>query len=82
MAQSLPVVDLYSATGITVGTKIIIQKISGSNVRLVESVSQPSLNGGYNLLVDNLYSTSADIPIGAWAYAQSGTTLQIEEVES
>ncbi len=87
MAQSLPSVkleskewvDLYDATGIVVGTQIIIQNIGDSNVRLVEAASQPSLNGGYNLVVGKNYSTSATAPIGAWAYSHEGTLLQVEE---
>ena len=73
-------VDLYAETGITVGTKLIIQNTGGDSVRLVESASKPNLKGGFNLLLEGEYLSSADTPVGAWAYAHSTTTLQVEEV--
>ena len=86
MATSLPNVtikskewvDLYDATGITVGTKIIIQNIGANECRLVESDIQPIKTNGYNEILPNQYLASADAPIGSWAYAHSGTTLHIE----
>ena len=87
MAKSLPSVDLpsgtwvdlYSATGISTGTKLIIQNQGVSNVLLVESATQPLLTGGYNSINPKEFFSSADTPIGAWAYAYSGNSLQVEE---
>ena len=87
MATSLPQVvlpskqwvDLYDATGITLGTQIIIQNTGGNEARLVESLAQPELNSGYNVLYDTEYLTSASTPVGSWAYAHTGTTLHVEE---
>lgn len=87
MATSLPQVvlsskqwtDLYADTGISTGTKIIIQNTGGSEVRLVESLAQPNLKNGFNLLSGREYLTSASTPVGVWAYAHTGTTLQVEE---
>ena len=86
MATSLPQVvlpsktwvDLYDATGITLGTQIIIQNTGGSEARLVESLAQPNLKNGFNLISGRKYLTSATTPVGIWAYAHTGTTLQVE----
>lgn len=87
MATSLPKVklpskewvDLYDATGIGIGAKLTVQNTGGSSARLVESADKPSLEGGFNLLLTGGYLSSADTPVGVWAYAHSATTLQVEE---
>jgi len=87
MATSLPQVvlpskiwvDLYAATGITLGTQLIIQNTGGNEARLVESLAQPELTSGFNLVSENNFMTSASAPVGVWAYAHAGTTLHIEE---
>lgn len=87
MATSLPQVvlpsktwvDLYDATGITLGTQLIIQNTGGTEARLVESLAQPELTNGFNLIPERDFLTSATAPVGSWAYAHSGTTLHIEE---
>lgn len=86
MATSLPQVvlpskewiDIYADTGITLGTQIIIQNTGGNEARLVESLAQPGLNSGYNLIFERDYLTSATTPVGIWAYAHAGTTLHVE----
>ena len=88
MAHSLPSValppktwvDIYSKTGITTGTKLIIQNLSNSDVRLVESIEIPTLSDGFNIITEKSFLESADVPIGVWAYAySSGVSLQVEE---
>ena len=86
MATSLPQVvlpsktwvDLYDATGITLGTQIIIQNTGGNEARLVESLAQPEMNSGYNIIPEREYLSSAAAPVGVWAYAHAGTTLHVE----
>lgn len=88
MATSLPSVplprntwvDLYAATGITVGSQIIIQNIGSSEAYLSESVASPAPTVGRNIISPRLYLTSADTPVGAWALSEDGTTLQVEAV--
>lgn len=72
-------VDLYAATGIAVGTQLVIQNISTSNVKLTESTLEP-VNGvnGYNIVKDGKYVQSAETPVGAWAYSSNGGRLQVE----
>lgn len=71
-------VDLYDATGITVGTQLIIQNTGHDEARLTESASTPTTEG-YNPLGLGDFITSADTPVGAWAYSRLGTALQIAE---
>ena len=87
MANTLPSVrllskqwvDLYVASGITVGAKLIVQNLSGHDARIVEASSQPSTNDGYNIIEAGGFLTSADDPVGVWAYAYPGVMLQVEE---
>ena len=72
-------VDLYDATGITIGVQIIIQNIGRDQARLSESVASPVSATGYNIILTNEFLTSATTPVGAWSYSTLGTKLQIEE---
>jgi len=91
MAHSLPSVvlpsgtwvDIYLATGIATGTKLIIQNLDDSDVRLVESSVMPLLTDGFNIITEKSFLESADTPIGVWAYAyRSGVSVQVEEAQS
>ena len=87
MAQSLPPVnlpvetwvDVYAETGITVGTKLIVQNTGSSSVKLVESASMPLGSTGSNALPTREFFTNVDANIGAWAKSKTGGTLQVEE---
>ena len=88
MATSLPPVildpstwvDLYDATSIVVGTQIIIQNTGGSEALLSESATEPDNESGYNTIVPRAYLTNIAAAVGAWAFSDTGTTLQVEEV--
>lgn len=78
-------IDLYSETGLAVGTKIIVQNIGSSPCYLVDSAAEPNILGtGYNIIQPsdkpNNFLTNSDAPEGAWAYSPLGTTLQVIEV--
>lgn len=87
MANSLPPVnlpantwvDLYVATGIGVGTQLIIQNTGKDQAKLSESSVEPLSTTGHNNIIVNAYLTSAATPVGAWARSNLGTTLQVEE---
>jgi len=87
MAQSLPSinlpvetwVDIYAATGIVAGTKLIIQNTGSSVVKLVESATEPLVDTGYNSLPTREFFTNADANVGAWAKSKTGGSLQVEE---
>ena len=72
-------VDLYDATGITLGVQLIVQNIGRDQSRLSESALEPISTTGYNVILTNEYLISASTPVGAWAYATLGTKLQVEE---
>lgn len=78
MADTLPNVDLpngvwvnlYTATGLTVGTQLQVQNVGQVNVRLVTQAAQPTDASGYNIIrPDSLTFVSQATPTGAWARA-------------
>ncbi len=74
-------VDLYSETSISNGTKLIIQNVGGNDARLSESSSKPDIQFksiGYNNISPGQYLESDSAPVGLWAYAYIGTSLQVE----
>lgn len=76
-------VDLYDATGITIGVQLIIQNVGSSPAQLTESLTSPPLpigTTGINIINDREFLTNATSAVGAWAYSKRGTTLQVEEV--
>ena len=87
MATSLPPVkipvntwvNLYLATGISVGTQIIVQNTGSSEAVLTESATLPVGVVGVNAIIPRAYLTNAATNVGAWAFSQLGTTLQVEE---
>ena len=87
MAQSLPSVslpagvwvDLYAATTISVGTKLVVQNIGQTEVRVTESVAQPTTLVGNNIIYPSDYVTSQSAtPVGAWARSRNPGLLQVE----
>ncbi len=75
-------VDLYDATGISVGVKIIIQNVGSSPAQLTEAATVPPIplgTTGVNIISDREYLTNATSAVGAWAFSKLGTTLQVEE---
>ena len=88
MATSLPSVtipantwvDIYDATGIVLGTQIILQNIGSSEVDLVESATQPASSIGHNSLPPREFFTNSASAVGAWGFSLTGSTLQVEEV--
>lgn len=70
-------VDLYVATGITIGVKIQIQNLGSNTVRLATVETEPTPSTGYseihfrtNIGMENQVGDS-----GAWAYSESQTGL-------
>jgi len=71
--------NLYAATGISVGTKIIVQNIGNNNASLYEKSSQPVVKDGHNILERNKFLASTPSPVGLWAHSIRNTVLQVEE---
>ena len=65
-------VDLYAATGISAGTRIQIQFIGGSRIKLVTKATEPTESDGFNTINDmSLVFVSSDSPSGVWAMSVS-----------
>lgn len=71
-------VDLYAATGITVGTELTVQNVGSSVAHLYESDVSPLPTTGFNVIDKLQFMNSATTPIGAWAMSPRSTTLQVE----
>lgn len=87
MAQLPPVkipknkwVDLYSETGIAVGSPVIIHNNSDLPVIIADSALQPSSGFGFDNVDPNEYVTTNGVVSGAWAYSSHEITLQVDEV--
>ena len=88
MSQNKPPVDLdaetltnlYSKTGISVGTKLVIQVIqSREPVYFADSASEPTATTAYNVCKQGEYITNDSGDAGLWAYSRSGARLTIKE---
>lgn len=63
-------VDLYSVTGIAVGTQLHVQNITGSRVRL--STSQSGLSDNYNVMDNTIPWVNKTTDTGGWAICTVG----------
>lgn len=69
-------VNLYTATGLTVGTQIQIQNVGNVDVRVVSQAAQPTSASGFNLIrPESLTFVSQASPTGAWARADRAAGL-------
>lgn len=87
MAQLPPVilpknewVDLYAATGITVGAQLRIHNNSDFEAYLSDSLTEPLPNYGFDRISADRFLTTVGTPSGVWARANREVTLQVEEV--
>ena len=71
-------VDLYAATGISVGTQITFQNVGSSEVITTESLLEPVSVDGHNTLEARKFFSNTASNIGAWAFSLLGSTLQVE----
>lgn len=60
-------VDLYSATGIIVGTRIIVQNLSGAEVNLTAKATAPTFGDGFFILKRSQEAENEIGDSGAWA---------------
>lgn len=65
-------VDLYAASGLAVGTKLRVQNIGGSNIKLHTSAAAPTSGAGYVIIqpMENYMNYAEDS--GAWALSLTG----------
>ena len=71
-------VNLYSATGITVGTQLKVSVIGAGDVRLSDSEAGLVTN---HIIIDT-YTDATNQPgdTGAWAFSVSGSGVNVKEV--
>lgn len=63
-------VDLYVATGIVVGTQIIVQNLgAGSGIYLHTSELEPVGDDGYTLVIRGTSFSNDAADAGAWAFS-------------
>lgn len=70
--------NLYSATGIVVGSAVTVQNKSGSDVRLQNIAAQPMNNSknGYLLKPYEMISVTGTI-LGLWAFGVGPITVEV-----
>jgi len=74
-------VDLYAETGITVGTKVSVQNITSSDVRVHVGVVAPTMGeSGAALLVPGQSGENTQGDSGLWAWSVTGGAVQVVEV--
>lgn len=69
-------VNLYAATGITVGVKIAVQNLGSNTIRLAVKATEPLTTDGFNELTpgDAQYQNQ-DADSGAWAFSLVNANL-------
>jgi len=72
-------VDLYAATGITVGVQLTVQNISNQEALLYEDDAQPSETDGHNVIGPGEDRLNGVGDIGAWAFSKIKLLLQVAE---
>lgn len=60
-------VNLYAATGIAVGTKIIVQNLTPADVRLCSKATSPLVTDGHNVISYTRNAVNQASDPGAWA---------------
>lgn len=69
-------VNLYVASGVTVGTQITVSILQGFEALLVTSAEQPADLSAYDLLSDPRYPlTNNTGASGAWCYSRAGNCV-------
>ena len=73
-------IDLYAATGIAVGTKIIVQNFqSKSPVALSDTAAEPTSTDGRVRVDPTQFFTNDAGDAGAWAYCSSIAKISVQE---
>ena len=74
-------VDLYAATGITVGTQVSVQNVTSGDVRVYVGATAPTMGvSGGALLVPGQEGKNQANDSGLWAWSVTGGAVQVVEV--
>lgn len=73
-------VDVYAATGITVGTSIIIQNVGAQDVQLYEGATEPrpDKKEGFNVVKPGIFIVADSALAGVWAMSINSSQIQVE----
>lgn len=72
-------VDLYAATGISVGTEVILNIISGNSLRVAFKSSEPTDEIAGVLKVGDWYKVGSG-ETGLWVLSPRGCQIAVQEV--
>ncbi len=70
-------VDLYAATGIDVGTRILVQNIGHCDVYLVAQAAEPVDDTARQVLTRSQYAINDLGDDGAWAFCTGGGGVNV-----
>lgn len=74
-------VDLYAATGITVGTQLAAINLTPDDVRLFDTQNEPTSTDNYTpCLYRGGAALNSATDLGAWAWSLVGGALEVKEV--
>lgn len=74
-------VDLYAATGFTVGTKLKVKNLTPDSVRLFSTAAEPlPTDDHYPCEFRECPVTNEDTDLGAWAMSVTGGGVDVQEV--
>lgn len=70
-------VNLYAESGITVGTRIVVQNVTSADIRLFSTSSTPTGLNDWKLLQPGKQMINETGDVGAWAYCvgDAGVTV-------
>ena len=72
-------VNVYDASGFSVGTQLLIQNTGKSDVLMCVQADQPTDLNAYNAFQPHSYFSNEQGDSGAWAYSVTGTKIQVQE---
>jgi hypothetical protein len=70
-------VDLYAATGLTVGAKISVQNLTTGDVRVVSKATMPTSADGFNYIRPQMSAVNQAGDSGAWAFCMNGGGVNV-----
>ena len=71
--------DLYAATGISVGTKVLIQNKTRAGVNVFDDAVEPTNPVGGTIIPPVVQAQNKSGDPGAWAYSRVGGVIHVSE---
>jgi hypothetical protein len=70
-------VDLYAASGIAIGTQILVQNIGACDIYLTSQASQPTDDTAHQIIKRSQFAINDAGDTGAWAYCREGGLVNV-----